>query len=367
MSLSDLAIAKTDDLPIRHEGNVHSGKVRSVYWLTEEDSARICEERGYAVTPGTELAVMVISDRISAYEIIWQGEEGLQGVPGKGASLNATALHWFEEFEKAGLAGSHILESPHPLVWIVQKAKPVMVEGIARQYITGSMWRSYARGERSICGIPIQDGLENGQKLNELLITPSTKGILTGIPGVPEKDDVDVTREQIVENYEAFAFHTPEDVAHYEKLLAEGFSIIADQADRAGQLLVDTKFEFGYIPNASGDGHSMIYIDEVGTLDSSRFWDKTAYAEGKIVENSKEMFRKFLCDSVPDADVLLNKERMAEREELGKSFKVPVEALMATSDLYKSTAEKLTGKPVPEIKNAREEILAALTAFGIIK
>ncbi|BDS05279.1 phosphoribosylaminoimidazole-succinocarboxamide synthase [Oceaniferula spumae] len=367
MSLSDLAIAKTDDLPIRHEGNVHSGKVRSVYWLTAEDSARICEERGYEVTPGTTLAVMVISDRISAYEIIWQGEDGLQGVPGKGASLNATALHWFEEFEKAGLAGNHILESPHPLVWIVQKAEPVMVEGIARQYITGSMWRSYARGERSICGIPLPDGLENGQKLDELLITPSTKGILKDIPGVPEKDDVDVTRDQILDNYEAFAFRSPEDVDRYETILSEGFNIIAKQADEAGQLLVDTKFEFGYIPNASGDGYSMIYIDEVGTLDSSRYWDKSAYADGKIVENSKEMFRKFLCDAVPEADVLLNKERMDEREALGKTFKVPVEALMATSELYKSTAEKLTGKAMPEITNARQEILDALSEFGIVE
>ncbi|MBT8036792.1 MAG: phosphoribosylaminoimidazolesuccinocarboxamide synthase [Verrucomicrobiae bacterium] len=366
MSLSNLAIAKTDDLPIRHEGNVHSGKVRSVYWLTADDSARICEERGYDVVPGTLLGVMVISDRISAYEIIWQGEDGLQGVPGKGASLNATALHWFKEFEKAGLAGNHIMESPHPLVWIVQKAAPVMVEGIARQFITGSMWRGYARGERSICGIPLPEGLENGQKLDQLLITPSTKGILSGIPGVPEKDDVDVTRDQILGNFDAFAFHSADDVSCYEKLLAEGFKIIADQAAQAGQLLVDTKFEFGYIPNASGDGYSMIYIDEVGTLDSSRYWDQSAYADGQIVENSKEMFRKFLCDSVPEADVLLNKERMDERDALGKSFKVPVDALMATSELYKSTAEKLTGQPVPEITDARQEILNALAEFGLV-
>jgi len=366
MSLSNLAISKTDDLPIKHEGDVHSGKVRSVYWLTAEDSARIIKERGYDVVDGTSLGVMVISDRISAYEIIWQGEDGLQGVPGKGASLNATALHWFEEFEKAGLAGNHILESPHPLVWIVQKAEPVMVEAIARQYITGSMWRGYQAGERSICGIPLPDGLKNGQKLDELLITPSTKGILTNIPGVPEKDDVDVTKQQILDNFEAFAFRSPEDVSRYETLLSEGFKIISDNAALAGQILVDTKFEFGYIPNASGDGYSMIYIDEVGTLDSSRYWDEASYADGKIVENSKEMFRKFLCDSVPDADVLLNKKRMEEREELGKTFKVPVEALMATSDLYKSVAEQLTGKPVAEISNAREEILDSLSKFGIL-
>ncbi|MGB2402941.1 MAG: phosphoribosylaminoimidazolesuccinocarboxamide synthase [Akkermansiaceae bacterium] len=367
MSLSNLAIAKTDDLPIHHRGDVHSGKVRSVYWLSEEDSARIIDERGYDVSPGTELAVMVISDRISAYEIIWQGEDGLQGVPGKGASLNATALHWFDEFEKAGLAGNHILESPHPLVWIVQKAKPVMIEGIARQYITGSMWRGYEGGERNICGIHLPEGLSNGQKLDELLITPSTKGVLKGIVGVPEKDDVNVSRDQILNNFEAFAFRSAEDVALYEKLLSEGIKIISDHAAQAGQLLVDTKFEFGYIPNASNDGYSMIYIDEVGTLDSSRYWDANAYAGGEIVENSKEMFRKFLCESVPDADILLDKERMDEREVLGQSFKVPVDAMMAVSELYNKTAEQLTGKSMPKIENAREEIIEALASFGVVR
>lgn len=315
MSLSHLAIAKTDDLPIRHAGEVHSGKVRSVYWLTAKDSERIRQERNYAVPLGTELGVMVISDRISAYEIIWQAEDGLMGVPGKGASLNATAEHWFKEFEKAGLAGNHILESPHPLIWVVQRAKPIMVEAIARKYITGSMWRDYAKGEREICGIRLPDGLQNGQMLPELLITPSTKGILTGIPGVPENDDVNITRAQIMDNYAAFSFASGEDVYRYEHLLAEGVNVISEQARNAGQLLADTKFEFGYVDNGQdeADAQSIIYIDEVGTLDSSRYWDMNAYAEGRIVENSKEMFRKFLCDAVPDKDVLLNKARMVER------------------------------------------------------
>jgi len=369
MNLSHLAIAKTDDLPIRHAGNVHSGKVRSVYWLTAEDSSRIIHDRGYNVSEDTPLAVMIISDRISAYEIIWQGEEGLMGVPGKGASLNATAQHWFSEFEKAGLAGNHIMETPHPLVWIVQKAEPIMVEAIARQYITGSMWRGYQSGGRSICGISLPEGLTNGDKLDKLLITPSTKGILKGIPGVPEKDDVDITRQQIIDNYEAFRFKTEADVGEYEKLLSRGFEIIAENAVKAGQLLVDTKFEFGYVRSGTADNpsFSIIYIDEVGTLDSSRYWDKAAYKEGKITENSKEMFRKFLCESVPDADVLLNKSRMQERKALGLDFKIPVDAMMATSRLYKEMSEQLTGSTVPEVGNAREEILDALASYGLVE
>ena len=61
----------------------------------------------------------------------------------QGAALNAIANHWFKLFREKGLADSHILDVPHPLVWIVQKCKPVMIEAIARQYITGSMWRDY--------------------------------------------------------------------------------------------------------------------------------------------------------------------------------------------------------------------------------
>jgi hypothetical protein len=59
------------------------------------------------------------------------------------------------------------------------------------------MWRSYAKGERMICGIPLPDGLRQDTILPELLITPSTKGVLRGIAGVPEVDDVNVRRPRL--------------------------------------------------------------------------------------------------------------------------------------------------------------------------
>ncbi|MCV5802927.1 hypothetical protein OFN34_29445, partial [Escherichia coli] len=90
----------------------------------------------------------VISDRISAFDCIWHGEGGLKGVPGKGAALNAISNHWFKLFKDNGLADSHILDIPHPFVWIVQKAKPVKIAATCRKYITGSMWRAYANSER---------------------------------------------------------------------------------------------------------------------------------------------------------------------------------------------------------------------------
>lgn len=358
--LEELALADTSNLPIKHEGKVHSGKVRSVYWLTEEDSARLTFERGYS--RDSKLGVMVISDRISAFDCNWKGEEGLQGVPGKGAALNAISNYWFGEFKKAGLAGNHILDVPHPLVWIVQRAKPILVEAIARQYITGSMLREYDKGARNFCGIGLPDGLKANQRLPELLITPSTKGILKGIPGVPEEDDANVTRQQIIDNYGAFGFRSANDVELYESLLRQGFALIDKKLGSLGQLFVDTKFEFGYA--GENDSAQMIYIDEIGTPDSSRMWDSGEHTKGNVVENSKEGFRQFLLKTL-DKDVLLNKKRMEERKALASGYRVPVDVMMEDSRVYTGMAEKITGGPLPKIKNAREEILDALSGYGL--
>lgn len=361
MSLANKVLAVNDDLPIRAGAPVHSGKVRSVYWLDATDSARLIRERGYPVAADAPLAVMVISDRISAFECIWRGEGGMAGVPGKGAALNAIANHWFRLFREQGLGGSHILEIPHPLVWIVQKARPVMIEAIARQYITGSMWRSYARGEREFCGIRIPDGLHKDQKLPELLITPSTKGVLQGIPGVPEQDDVNVTRDDLLNNYAAFRFRTPADVDRYETLLREGFEVISRELARIDQIFVDTKFEFGYVTNAAGE-EQLIYMDEVGTPDSSRIWDGPAWRAGKVVENSKESFRQLLLNHFPDPDILLNKDRMPERLALARDNELPASVLLAVSATYVGIAEKITGRALALPDDPRQEIIDILGA-----
>lgn len=366
MGLADKVLAVNDDLPIRTDQPVHSGKVRSVYWLSKEDSRRLIETRGYDVAPDAPLAVMVISDRISAFECIWRGEGGMNGVPGKGAALNAISNHWFKLFREQGLADSHILEIPHPLVWVVQKARPVMIEAIARQYITGSMWRAYEKGEREFCGIQIPDGLHRDQKLPELLITPSTKGILSGIPGVPEVDDVNVSRRDIENNFDAFRFQTVEDIPLYERLLAEGFNVISDALERLDQVFVDTKFEFGYVTDASGR-EKLIYMDEVGTPDSSRIWDGPAFREGKVVENSKEEFRKLLLDYFPDPDILINKERMDERFALARDNILPESILRQVSVTYVGIAEKIIGSPLRLADNPRAEIISVLDSeFGLI-
>ncbi|RZV56314.1 MAG: phosphoribosylaminoimidazolesuccinocarboxamide synthase [Pseudomonadales bacterium] len=360
-------MAASNDLPIRTSQPVHSGKVRSVYWLDRADSERLVAQNDYAVAADAELAVMVISDRLSAFECIWRAEGGMAGVPGKGAALNAISSFWFDKFRAQGLARSHILDVPHPLVWIVQKAEPVLIEAIARQYITGSMWRAYAKGERNFCGIAIPDGLTRDQKLPELLITPSTKGILQGIPGVPEADDVNVTRADIESNYAAFNFDRVEDIDHYEHLLRQGFSLIGQHLATLDQIFVDTKFEFGYARNKAGQ-RELIYMDEVGTPDSSRIWDGSAFREGKVIEQSKEGFRQRLLNYFDEPDILLDKNRMPERLALAKNTALPAEMMLEVSRTYLDIAAKITGKTISVSDDPKAEIVEVLNArYGLVR
>lgn len=366
MTLANSVLAVNNDLPIRTDKPVHSGKVRSVYWLTEADSKRLIQEKGYDVAENAPLAIMVISDRISAFDCIWRGEGGLQGIPGKGAALNAISNHWFKLFQEQGLADSHILDIPHPFVWIVQKAQPVMIEAICRSYITGSMWRAYEKGEREFCGIQLPEGLGKDQKLPDLLMTPSTKGILKDIPGVPEQDDVNITRDNIRNNFEAFNLKSEADIDLYEKLLSEGFGVISKALADIDQIFVDTKFEFGYVTDASGT-EKLIYMDEVGTPDSSRIWDGEQYRNGKVVENSKEGFRQMLLSHFTDPDILLNKDRMDEREALARDNELPADVFESVSKTYVGIAEKITGQPLNLSENPKAEIITVLKEeYGLI-
>merc|ERR1719321_456556 len=243
-----------------------------------------------------------------------------------------------------------------------------MIEAISRQYITGSMWRDYSKGARDFCGLKIPDGLKNNQKLDELLITPSTKGILKGIPGVPEVDDVNISRSDIEKNYKAFNCTSTQHINTYEKLLVEGFNVISKALADMDQIFVDTKFEFGYVNDRSGK-EKLIYMDEVGTPDSSRIWDGPAYRKsGKVIENSKEGFRQLLLKHFPDPDILLNKDRMEERKALAKDNLLPQSVLMEVSKTYSDIAEKITGQKLRISEDPRAEIITILDVqYGLIK
>ncbi|MBT5628710.1 MAG: phosphoribosylaminoimidazolesuccinocarboxamide synthase, partial [Oceanospirillaceae bacterium] len=133
------------------------------------------------------------------------------------------------------------------------------------------------------------------------------------------------------------------------------------------QVLVDTKFEFGYVKDAKGND-KLIYMDEVGTPDSSRIWDGTALRSGKVVENSKEGFRQFLLNYFDDADILLNKNRMSERRALAKDNALPLQAMQDISDTYIGIAEKIIGHPLNVSQQPKQEIIDVLDQdYGLIR
>ena len=108
-------------------------------------------------------------------------------------------------------------------------------------------------------------------------------------------------------------------------------------------------------------------MDEVGTPDSSRIWDAKAYQSGNIIENSKEGFRQFLLNHFPDPDILLNKNRMPERQALAKNNALPLDAMMTLSRTYLSIAEKIIGKTIELSANPYQEIIDILDKeYGLI-
>ncbi|WOJ96088.1 phosphoribosylaminoimidazolesuccinocarboxamide synthase [Congregibacter brevis] len=362
---SPSVLTVSDDLPITVARPVHSGKVRSVYFLRPEDSQRLIQERGYELAPHSDLAVMVISDRLSAFDCLWCSES-FSGVPGKGAALNAIAAHWFAAFNDRSLVSHHLLEMPHPMVWIVRQARPLMIEAIARRYITGSLWRAYARGERHIGGVALPDGLKQFQRLESLLFTPSTKGIIRGIPGVPDTDDAPVSPDALKSHYGAFGLQSEAQLDECVDALRSGFATIENELSKQGELLVDTKFEFGIAPSVAG-GSELIYMDEVGTPDSSRIWRRQDWERGEPKEHSKEQFRESLMSWVSDKDMLLDPARMSERSAYARDNAVPDEFFDALSETYAAQAERILGKPLSTIEKPREALLDILNEqFGLV-
>lgn len=354
----------SDDLPVAVARPVHSGKVRSVYFLDEAVSRRLVEARGYAVAEHGRLALMVISDRLSAFDCLWRGQT-LPGVPGKGAALNAIAVHWFNGLAAAGIGRHHFLEAPHPLLWVVRQAQPVRIEAIARRYLTGSLWRAYARGERRIGGIDLPEGLQQYDRLPELLFTPSTKGVIEHVAGVEATDDAPLDPAILRRNPRAFALQTEEDVATCEGALKRGFEYIEDALASTGRILVDTKFEFGYAPGEDGE-QELLYMDEVGTPDSSRIWARADWEKGEPIEHSKEQFREALLSWADDSQVLLNPDRMSDRSALAAQSRVPDQFLIDLGRTYQNEAEAILGTALEIPDRPRESLLDCLASFGLL-
>ncbi len=228
----------------------------------------------YSLSGGRRL--IVTTDRLSAFDRI------LARVPYKGQVLNQLSNWWMAQ--TADIVANHILCEPDPNAAVVTEVEPFLVEVIVRGYISGvtstALWYRYSLGERDIYGYTFPEGLRKNQALPEPIITPTTKGGVTG-------HDERLTCAEVVS-------HGILDAATWDEVQAAALALFKRGqalAQAAGLVLVDTKYEFG----RGSDGRVRL-IDEVHTPDSSRFWKGDTYVQrfeqGEEPENfDKEFIR----------------------------------------------------------------------------
>lgn len=239
-------------------GNLYRGKVRDNY--IKEDKR-----------------IIIATDRLSAFDRV------ITTIPFKGQMLNKISSFWFEKTKD--LVRNHIIEVPDPSVSVVHQCQTLPVEIIVRAYITGTAWRNYLKGEPT-SGIIIPKGLKKNQKLDEVLVTPSTKA--------ESGHDIYISKEQIIrENMVGKEIYE-----EMEEAALKLFKYGQEYCKKNGIIMVDTKYEFGL-----KDGE-LIVIDEIHTQDSSRFWILESYEEFFEKDEEpdildKEIFRGWLMDTYP--------------------------------------------------------------------
>ncbi len=278
----------------------------------------------YAV--GEDRILMVASDRISAFDVI-MGEP----IPGKGELLTRMALFWFDQLGPKGLniCPIHLTgEAPESVVsaaeipqvqgrsMLVRRLKPIPVEAVVRGYLAGSGWKEYQES-RSVCGVPLPEGLKNASKLPSPIYTPAAKA------AVGEHDE-NITFERTVEMIGA-------DLATRIRDISIRLYVAASEiAAKKGIIIADTKFEFGL----DVDG-TLVLMDEVLTPDSSRYWPADSYREGA---NPPSFDKQFLRDWLETAQVAgkpWDKTPPAPR--------LPQEVIDRTSAKYREALERLLG------------------------
>jgi phosphoribosylaminoimidazole-succinocarboxamide synthase len=232
---------------------------------------------------GGDRLLLVATDRISAFDVVLPNP-----IPDKGRVLTGLTLFWIERTRDLVL--NHLLSAdrrdfPEPFrsepslagrAMLCRKARPVMVECVARGYLTGSGLKQY-RAEGHVCGVPLPSGLDEGSKLPEPIFTPTTKAA--------EGHDMPLTFDETVELI-------GKGLAERLRELTIGlYERGADVASERGIIVADTKFEFGF-----ADGQ-LILIDEVLTPDSSRFWPADGYQAGRSQPSFDKQFVRDWLDA----------------------------------------------------------------------
>ena len=238
---------------------VYHGKVRDVYNINDD------------------FLVMVVSDRISAFDVVLP-----KGIPYKGQVLNQIADKFLDA--TADIVPNWKIASPDPNVTVGHMCEPFRVEMVIRGYLTGHAWREYKSGKRSLCGVPMPEGMKENQKFPEPIVTPTTKA--------EAGHDEDISRDEIMGN----GLVNRAEYKMIEKYTRQLFQRGTEIAAKMGLILVDTKYEFGKKDNR------IYLIDEIHTPDSSRYFYADGYEE-RLAANepqkqlSKEFVRQWLIEN----------------------------------------------------------------------
>lgn len=292
----------------------YKGKVRDVYTIQDN------------------LLVMVASDRISAFDVILP-----RPIPYKGQVLNQIAAYMLNATRD--ICPNWLLQVPAPNVSIGKQCVPFKIEMVVRGNLTGHAWRTYNSGIRSLCGVPMPEGMHENDYFPTPIITPSTKA--------EAGHDEDISKEEIIAQGLASEADWKVLEQYTQALFARGKEIAAKQ----GLILVDTKYEFGKI------GDTVYLMDEIHTPDSSRYFYADGFEERQAKgerqqQLSKEFVREWLI-----ANNFMGKD--------GQTVPAMDDAWIDTiSKRYIELYEKVIGQPfVPQPLSEQEtydRIVAAL-------
>ena len=259
---------------------VKEGKVREIYDIGDS-------------------LILVASDRISAFDVILKNL-----IAGKGEVLTKMSKFWFDLTKD--IVPNHMLsvdnkdmpeffqnEKFEGRSMMCKKLNMLPVECIVRGYITGSGWSSYQKtGE--VCGIKLEAGLKESQKLSEPIYTPSTKAEIGD-------HDENISFEQSIDVIERdFPGHGREYAEKIKDCTIALYKKCADYALERGIIIADTKFEFGVDEDAN-----IVIGDEMLTPDSSRFWPAEGYEAGKSQPSFDKQFVRDWLKANPDSDYIL--------------------------------------------------------------
>ena len=252
------AVVKTN-FRFPKQKSLYEGKVRDVYNIDDKYLA------------------MVVSDRISAFDVVLP-----EGIPYKGQVLNQIASKFLDA--TSDILPNWKIATPDPMVTVGYRCEPFKVEMVIRGYLAGSSWREYKAGKRTLCGVPLPEGMVENQKFPSPIITPTTKA--------DEGHDENISKEDVVRQ----GLVSKEDYEQLEKYTYALFQRGTEMAAKQGLILVDTKYEFG-----KKDG-KIFLIDEIHTPDSSRYFYAEGYEERlkngeKQRQLSKEFVREWLMEN----------------------------------------------------------------------